>query len=217
MWSLTCWHTVLSILGAFVLLNCISVDQVLPGPRPQVRGMPGTLMPSKHTQSGMKGEGCWSVMRPTEVALHTVLDHFVEPATNMHDPTSSYLQITKGSSIKKRSFRRAKQRALTWGYTWYHGRLVTPASLGCQTCKVRQLAPSNTKPVQALHPAHQWRMTEPRCLRNRCGVLTWNASGLTAAALQEVLQWAGPQHVQIVILTETRWQSSRTWNQQGWH
>ena len=65
-----------------MLLNCISVDQVLPGPRSQVRGMPGTLMPSKHTQSGMKGEGCWSVMRPTEVALHTVLDHIVEPATN---------------------------------------------------------------------------------------------------------------------------------------
>ena len=65
-------------------------------------------------------------------------------------------------------------------------------------------------------PVNHWQTVEPRRLRSRCGILTWNCSGLTYAALQEVLQWANPQRIHIVVLTETRWQGSRTWAQQGW-
>ena len=64
---------------------------------------------------------------------------------------------------------------------------------------------------------HQWTITAPRQLRNRCGVLTWNTSGLTQAALDEALLWADPQPIHVLVLTETRWQGSRIWSQKGWH
>ena len=74
-----------------------------------------------------------------------------------------------------------------------------------------------TPPQSLLQPSSSAHLRTPTQLRNRCGVLTWNTSGLTSAALAEALQWAEPQQVQILVFTETRWQGSRMWSQNGWH
>ena len=218
MWRLAFWSLVLltapPFLGDLVPLNRINTDQALTGPRSQVRGTFAISHPPMFCRPNVRGEGCRPVMRPTEVALSNVLQHVVDDATKEHDIPSSSFVIERGSTNKKRSLRRAQKRAIEWGYTWYHGRLATPHSLGCQRCHVRHKSP---KPEVSSTSVDQWSMTEPRHLRKRCGILTWNASGLSNATLHEVLQWAGPQHIQLVILTETRWQGSRTWQQQGWY
>ena len=209
------WLT-LGILGALLHLTRIGRPRSLSRLRSQFRStfdLSSTLM---HHSLNVNSEGCQPVMGLTEVTLTHIQHTLAGIVTKTHDDTSPPVQILRGSTNKKRSLRRAQQRALATGYTWYRGKLVTPSSIGCQTCTKVPAVHASPKSLRTL-PQNTWKQIEPRQLRNRCNVMTWNTSGLTNAVLHELLSWAEPQNLQVIILTETRWQGTRTWIQQGWH
>ena len=97
------------------------------------------------------------------------------------------------SATRKRSFRRAQQRALRDGSVLYKGRVHTAKSL--------QLEVLGSAPPQSPQSA-----VPTQCLR----VVTWNAGGLHAGRHTELLAWleaerqAG-QPVHIACIQETHW------------
>ena len=106
----------------------------------------------------------------------------------------------------KRSFRRAKGRALRNGFTWYRGKLLDRAQLGCS-----EPSSSIAPPIKSTQPR-----SVPRDLRKRIHVLAWNSTGLAAWKLDELRYWLAEQPFQVVLISETRWQFDREWIEGGW-
>ena len=97
------------------------------------------------------------------------------------------------SATRKRSFRRAQQRALRDGSVLYKGRVHTTKSL-----QLEVLGNAPSRSPQSVIPT--------QCLR----IVTWNAGGLHAGRYTELLAWleaerqAG-QPVHIACIQETHW------------
>ena len=148
-----------------------------------------------------KGEGCDRSMTVTG-AVHpswgTAKTHGSTPTVRDHHLVSNH----------KRSFRRAVKRARVEGYAWFRGRLFDAKELGTQVCPRPNNKPSPVAPP--LTPAR----SDPR---NRVHIFSWNCSGLSRVQLEEILEWAALQPLQLLVLQEIRWQGTREWSNQNWH
>lgn len=89
------------------------------------------------------------------------------------------------TAVQKRSFRRACNRALQQGATWYRGRLFTaeevPPHIRMRSSSLRSTNNSNSRPV--LHQPSKAK---------RISCLTWNAGGDFNCSLREAKPWTGP-------------------------
>ena len=106
----------------------------------------------------------------------------------------------------KRSFRRAKTRAVRNGYCWYRGKLLDRTQLSCSPVPEPPVTPVRTRPPRPSQPN----------LRTRIHALAWNSTGLASWKLDELRCWLADQPFQVVLLTETRWQYDREWIEGGW-
>eukprot|EP00435_Cladocopium_sp_Y103_P014102 s4865_g3.t1 len=114
-----------------------------------------------------------------------------------------------GSAIQKRSFRRAAARVLRHGATWYRGRMVTvdsfPASL------LAQLRDHSPRP--ALRGRSAGHSHVPH---GRFSLLQWNPGGLAQGSFLELRLWLRANPVDLVVLSETRWSFTSTWQDDHW-
>ena len=109
------------------------------------------------------------------------------------------------SFARKRSFRRAQQRALQYGSTQYRGRTHTPHSL-----QLRVLGSHSPRTVTPSIPN--------TCLR----LLSWNAGGLHAGRYAELMEWLETEReqgrpVHIACVQETHWASDSEFSSGRWH
>ena len=111
----------------------------------------------------------------------------------------------------KRAFRRARARAAANGTTMYRGRIHNMSSL--QILNSQDSLPSHRPP----RAAHHARTRRTGC-RLRC--LTWNISGASSAAYQELTCWLSSHQSEwdVVLVQETHWKGDTSCYASGpWH
>ena len=112
-------------------------------------------------------------------------------------------------STTKRSFRRAHNRALADGYAWYRGHHIPLSAFPVTT---RSISALPNKPKRA-----QPRLEHPRqAPLNRLNVLHTNVGGLATSRWEELQYWAQIKDIDVLVLTESRWQFSSDWENQKW-
>ena len=101
--------------------------------------------------------------------------------------------------IAKRSLRRARTRAYATGGTHYKGTWYTRETLAKTTGGVSKLVPTD-RPVKSAKTPKSDKDSHLRCL-------TWNMSGGSQAAWQELMSWLSerPDDYDIVFVQETHW------------
>ena len=114
--------------------------------------------------------------------------------------------------IAKRSLRRARARAYATGGTHYKGTWYTRETLTKTTGGMHQLGPQDRPAKPAKHPKSD-KASHLRCL-------TWNMSGGSQAAWQELMSWLSerPDDFDIVFVQETHWKQEgcRTFSSGPW-
>ena len=111
-----------------------------------------------------------------------------------------------GSGISwtaKRALRRARARAVEHGGTHYRGRWYSSEHLGCTT---RGL---NTLPTKTKECDGSKQKAEPCKGDKRIKALTWNMSGASSAAWQELMAWLEQhqQSIDVALIQETHWRN----------
>ena len=103
----------------------------------------------------------------------------------------------------KRALRRACARAVEHGGTHYRGRWYSSEHLGCAT---RGL---NTLPTKTKEYDGRKQKAEPRKGDKRIKALTWNMSGASSAAWQELMAWLEQhqQSIDVALIQETHWRN----------
>ena len=103
----------------------------------------------------------------------------------------------------KRALRRARARAVEHGGTHYRGRWYSSEHLGCTT---RGL---NTLPTKTKEYDGRKQKAEPRKGDKRIKALTWNMSGASSAAWQELMAWLEQhqQSIDVALIQETHWRN----------
>ena len=125
--------------------------------------------------------------------------HGVEPRQIFESKTST------NSSVKKRSYRRALQRARKHGYTWYRGKLHSAHQLGVQMESIpEKRATTNVEP-----PKHRQR--------RRLTCFSWNCSGLSPPEWDMLQIWLDSQALDVIMLQETHWSYTREWLQEKYY
>ena len=130
--------------------------------------------------------------------------------------------VQRLAPARKRSFRRAQQRAVRDGYAWYKGQRHTPESLSIRPLAHTSRPATNTSstPNTATYATSNFRM------------VTWNSGGLHAVRYQEFLGWldqqadaanavaspSGPSTpiFQLACLQETHWPQSSEYRYKNW-
>ena len=115
----------------------------------------------------------------------------------------------------KRALRRARARAAEQGGTHYRGQWYSSEHLGCTT---RGLSTLPTKTKEANGRKHT---TEPNKGDKRIKALTWNMSGASSAAWQELMAWLEQhqQSIDVALIQETHWRNegSRDFESGPWN
>ena len=142
-------------------------------------------------------------------SLPDVKPHGTQP--QMCGSTKTALPTCKNSKVVKRSLYRAQRRAHTQGFAWYRGQCMTPLDF-------LQMG----MPPVPQHTPQQRDQDLTRCNakqrpRSRLTCLTWNCGGLSSHRLDELKHWLMLQHVQIAVITETRWSFQAEWSDTNWH
>lgn len=115
--------------------------------------------------------------------------------------------------VQKRAIKRAYKRALTSGFTWYREQLLTPKDFELHFPSLAATSlPRPLRPVPRAH--HDW--TRRRRRKDRWHILTWNPGGISSARFRDVLLWLSANPPDLVIIPETRWRFTGTWQQNGW-
>ena len=112
------------------------------------------------------------------------------------------------SSVQKRSFKRACRRAIVYGSTRYHGRLVMPTDF---PSSLVQKMRASLEPVQS-----QRVMPRPYKHSPRLTVFYWNAGGLSQSTFVELQRWLRIHPTHVAVICETRWSFEGTWTTDEW-
>ena len=122
----------------------------------------------------------------------------------------SVLAPERRTAVQKRSFQRACKRAATAGFAWYRGSLI-PFNAFPRLMRERCLSHSQSSPPKvptvSSKPLPKGRMNIGNC----------NVGGLAKPRLQEIQHWALQHHIDVLVLTETRWSFSTEWSDSNWH
>ena len=125
--------------------------------------------------------------------------HGVEPRQIFESKTST------NSSVKKRSYRRALQRARKHGYTWYRGKLRSAHQMGVQMDSIpEKRTTTNVEP-----PKYRQR--------RRLTCFSWNCSGLSPPEWDMLQIWLDSQAIDVIMLQETHWSYTREWLQEKYY
>ena len=120
-------------------------------------------------------------------------------------PTSEHLEH-QHPQHRKKSYIRALKRAHLHGHTWYRGQLLTAAMMGIE--ETSQLMPTKTSSSSLapnIHPPAKVR-------KNRLTGFCWNICSLSNYKFDILRQWMLSQHLDIMILQDTRWGFSGDWS-----
>ena len=120
-------------------------------------------------------------------------------------PTSEHLEH-QHPQHRKKSYIRALKRAHLHGHTWYRGQLLTAAMMGIE--ETSQLMPKETSSSSLapnIHPPAKVR-------KNRLTGFCWNICSLSNYKFDILRQWMLSQHLDIMILQDTRWGFSGDWS-----
>ena len=127
-----------------------------------------------------------------------------EPATRFGGATHSLAQ--QHPSMAKPSGIRALKRAHLHGHTWYRGQIFTAAMLGIEA----------TSPLQTKETSSSFstpNITPPAKVRkNRLTGFCWNICSLSNYKFDILRQWMLSQHLDIMLLQDTRWGFSGDWS-----
>ena len=147
------------------------------------------------------GEGCVGTMANMR-AVHT--NHIDPPTAKTHGFQPKIQSISK---VVKRSYKRAYNRAITYGCTQYHGRTMTPQDFS-------QMPPPSQKQVAS---APQQTHGRSPGTKQRVSVLTWNIGGLTSSFYTCFQEWLKTSRIDIIHLQETHWRFSNEWQTSEYH
>ena len=162
---------------------------------------------------GHWGEGCDFSMgvTGTDSFLSQFLFDKISVKPHGHTPTMTYgHQNPSPTTTQKRTFRRACNRAIRHGFSWYHGKQMTPQNFPAtlvHNCKQKMRPAPSFKPPASNHAHAPHR-------RIRC--LQWNCSGLSTAKLDEIRLWSISQAIDMIVLCETRWNFTSEWTDGTW-
>ena len=120
-----------------------------------------------------------------------------------------------GSSVKKRSLRRAFRRSLRDGFCWYKGRSYGPQDFPKELREhvdLRQI--NHTLQSSGRKDLHAYNSQQTP--KRRLSMMTWNAGGLSAHKLDDIRLWAHTQHLSVVTIVETRWTWTSEWEDTDW-
>ena len=120
-------------------------------------------------------------------------------------PTPAHLEHQRPQH-KKKSYIRALKRAHLHGHTWYRGQLFTAATLGVET-----LSPLLTQDTSSSTPTPN--VTPPAKIRkNHLTGFCWNICSRSNYKFDVLRQWMLSQHLDIMLLQDTRWGFSGDWS-----
>ena len=111
------------------------------------------------------------------------------------------------TSVQKRSYKRAFNRAQRAGWTWYRGHCYT----------VDQFPKGLKRSVRATPPRQQHQQPRAFAPRHRLQVGHVNVGGLSSDRLQELKLWAIDAELDVLLLSETRWCYENDWSDAKWH
>ena len=154
---------------------------------------------------------CFTSIVPTSSAR--VVDSTTESTRGSAEPKHSGEQVSlytgsnTYSAIRKRSFKRACRRALHHPQgVMYRGRRFTAQQLGAQFVSAHPKQSSRI-PVR--------RSSPPEVHRVR--LLCWNTGGLGNGLFDELMTWLESSNLDVICITETRWQFTSNWSTCRWH
>ena len=120
-------------------------------------------------------------------------------------PTSEHLEH-QHPQHRKKSYIRALKRAHLHGHTWYRGQLLTAAMMGIEdTSQLMPTKTSSSSLAPNIHPPAKVR-------KNRLTGFCWNICSLSNYKFDILRQWMLSQHLDIMILQDTRWGFSGDWS-----
>ena len=120
-------------------------------------------------------------------------------------PTSEHLEH-QNPQHRKKSYIRALKRAHLHGHTWHRGRLLTAAMLGIDETP-------QPRPQDTLSSSQTPNTPPPAKVRkNRLTGFCWNICSLSNYKFDILRQWMLSQHLDIMILQDTRWGFSGDWS-----
>lgn len=110
--------------------------------------------------------------------------------------------------VWKRSYKRARNRAVQHGCTWYRGRYMT-ADQFAPGVPAAPLLPrrSSHRPVPQKQPTPRYRLQVGHV----------NVGGLALEKLHEVKIWAQNTNLDVLLLSETRWSYTNEWEDAQWY
>ena len=112
------------------------------------------------------------------------------------------------SSARKRAFRRARQRAATYGQTVYRGRMHSAASL--------QALAQTTPADSSGSGGHTQRRRTAQPSVQRLQVRSWNMGGCTSDSYDVLCEWLDRQtDLDVLLVQETHWGLGRAESQWG--
>ena len=123
------------------------------------------------------------------------------------EPKAVYGPKSYAKSTIKRSYRRAVQRSINHGFTWYRGRLFLPP----KRFPAHWMPSSTSEPVMTKQPQPK------RHQRRRLLCMSWNSGGLAQATWDQFQQWAENQQIDFISLQETHWPFTSEWTQSHFH
>lgn len=168
-----------------------------------------------------EGEGCDLPTKITEAPL-TWEDAFVYQYGAK--PRGTQPSVCFGTqrppmdSVKKRSLKRAFKRAVRDGSSWYKGKCFTIRDFDPSASGFLNAQPSTPAPKRSQTPsAHDQMACNRHHQRSRyLRYMSWNGSGMSHHRLAEIALWCRNQCVDILVLTETRWQFTNEWMNDQW-
>lgn len=111
------------------------------------------------------------------------------------------------SRVQKRSYKRAFRRALATGSAWYRGQCMTPDQFAPGlSIQLNRACPLPKKPPPSSHTP-----------RHRMQIGHVNVGGLATEKLHEVKIWATQSALDILLLSETRWNFTSEWTDDTWY
>ena len=111
-----------------------------------------------------------------------------------------------GNTVGKRSFRRAKFRAVREGRALYKGRWYTVAQLQLQQPIPTGNTSKRQKPLKCIRNAGECRRA------GRLKFFSWNSGGLTVGQFDELIAWCETNLFDVIFVQETRWKNEFTWS-----
>ena len=167
-----------------------------------------------------RGEGYVSVMGDVEASASATFwqQGLIEKMdAKRHDTRPETCRLAKAwfsvdTPVKKRSMRRAYNRACSSGLAWYKGRCYTPQDFPTFLQRAGNVPTVPGTPPNT-HAEYNRRNQDARRMR----VFHWNAGGLASPKLDEVKIWLETQQIEVALVTETRMTFEGEWSDARWH